>query len=69
MRNWIKATALAVTFLFASCSHVAYLGPPNGSPKRMWIVKGDKVYRCADGAANDEVPKPVCINAPLANPR
>ena len=44
---------------------------------RVWVVRSThnkdqtiaEVYRCADGAAENQPPKPVCVKAPMVEPQ
>jgi hypothetical protein len=33
---------------------------------RIWVVKGTEVFRCADGAAENAPPQPICVRAPTS---
>ncbi len=74
-----KKIALLVAFsagLFAACappeSRTAG-GIIASDEPRIWVVREvhttnqviGEVYRCADGAAADQPPKPVCVKAPM----
>jgi hypothetical protein len=59
------AILFAVVGATAACNTA--IRPVLTSPEqKVWVIKGeDEVYRCADGAAVDQPPNPVCIRARL----
>jgi hypothetical protein len=61
MRNWMGI--VAVVLAASACSPA--VGMVASTEKRVWMVKGEEVYRCADGAQQDQPPKPICVRAPL----
>ena len=63
---------LTLVLLGSGCSTTAVNGVFSTDEKRIWVVrvKDDKhadVFRCADGAAPEQPPKPVCIRAPFVD--
>jgi hypothetical protein len=64
MRARTIAICLAAAAI-AGCSHFG--GVVTSNETRIWVLKTgggiDEVYRCADGAAQDQPPRPVCVRA------
>jgi hypothetical protein len=62
----LGVTAFAMSFA-SGCIKPAG-GLYSSDESRIWVVRGDEVFRCADGAAPEQPPKPVCVRAPMTEP-
>jgi len=65
--NWSVGAAvmcaMSVATVVTGCAHPIG-GLIASDERRIWVVRdGEQVYRCADGAAPEAPPRPICVRS------